>query len=44
MIKNNGLKINNELVTDETKIFYQNDFDQNNSMKVITWKKTTCNC
>ena len=39
MIKNNGLKINNEVVADETKIIYQNNFDQNNSMKVSHGKK-----
>ena len=39
MIKNNGLKINNEVVTDETKIINQNNFDQNNNMKVSLGKK-----
>ena len=39
MIKNNGLKINNEVVTDETKIINQNDFDQDNNMKVSHGKK-----
>jgi tyrosyl-tRNA synthetase len=39
MIKNNGLKINNEVVTDETKIIDQNNFDENNSMKVSHGKK-----
>ena len=39
MIKNNGLKINNTPATDETKIFYQNNFDQDNSMKVSHGKK-----
>jgi len=39
MIKNNGLKINNRLITDESKIFYQNDFDQNSSLKVSHGKK-----
>jgi len=39
MIKNNGLKINNEVVTDETKIINQNNFDQNNNMKVSHGKK-----
>ena len=39
MIKNNGLKINNELVTDETKIINQKNFDQNNNMKVSHGKK-----
>ena len=39
MIKNNGLKINNELVNDETKIFNQDNFDKDNSMKVSHGKK-----
>ena len=39
MIKNNGLKINNEVVTDEAKIIYQSNFDQNNNMKVSHGKK-----
>ena len=39
MIKNNGLKINNEIVKDDSKVFYQNNFDQNNSLKVSHGKK-----
>ena len=39
MIKNNGLKINNEVVNDETKIIGQNNFDQDNNMKVSHGKK-----
>jgi len=39
MIKNNGLKINNEVITDETKIISQNSFDQDNNMKVSHGKK-----
>jgi len=39
MIKNNGLKINNEVVLDENKIISQNNFDQNNTMKVSHGKK-----
>jgi len=39
MIKNNGLKINNELVTDELKIINQNNFDNENNMKVSHGKK-----
>ena len=39
MIKNNGLKINNEVVTDETKIIDQSNFDQDNNMKVSHGKK-----
>mgnify|MGYP000916160715 CR=1 FL=1 len=39
MIKNNGLKINNEVITDEKKIIDQNNFDQDNNMKVSHGKK-----
>ena len=39
MIKNNGLKINNEVITDETKIIDKDNFDQNNNMKVSHGKK-----
>ena len=39
MIKNNGLKINNETISDENKIFYEDSFDQNNGMKVSHGKK-----
>jgi len=39
MIKNNGLKINNEVVTNETKIINLNDFDQENNMKISHGKK-----
>ena len=39
LIKNNGLKINNETVSDETIIIDQNNFDQNNNMKVSHGKK-----
>jgi tyrosyl-tRNA synthetase len=39
MIKNNGLKINNETMADENKIIYQNNFDQNNSLKISHGKK-----
>ena len=39
MIKNNGLRINNEIVKDENKIINQNNFDQNNNMKVSHGKK-----
>ena len=38
MIKNKGLKINNEVVTDEAKIIDQNDFDQDN-LKISHGKK-----
>ena len=39
LIKNNGLKINNEVETDETKIIDQSNFDENNNMKVSHGKK-----
>ena len=39
MIKNNGLKINNEIINDETKIIDQDNFDENNNMKVSHGKK-----
>jgi len=39
MIKNNGLKINNETITDETKLIYQQDFFENDTMKVSHGKK-----
>jgi tyrosyl-tRNA synthetase len=39
MIKNNGLKINNEVVTDETKIIDMNDFDKDSNMKISHGKK-----
>ena len=39
MIKNSGLKINNEIVNDESKVIYQNNFDKNNNLKVSHGKK-----
>ena len=39
MIKNNGLKINNQTIDDENKIFYASSFEQDNSMKVSHGKK-----
>ena len=39
MIKNNGLRINNEIIRDETKIIGQNNFDNDNNMKVSHGKK-----
>ena len=39
MIKNNGLKINNEVITDESKIINQDNFDQDNNIKVSHGKK-----
>jgi tyrosyl-tRNA synthetase len=39
MIKNNGLKINNEIISDETKIISQNNFDEDDNLKVSHGKK-----
>jgi tyrosyl-tRNA synthetase len=39
MIKNNGLRINNEIITDEKKIINQQNFDNDNNMKVSHGKK-----
>ena len=39
MIKNNGLKINNEIMSDESRIFYKDNFDESNSLKVSHGKK-----
>ena len=39
MIKNNGLKINNKIITDETKIIDLNTLDQDNNLKVSHGKK-----
>ena len=39
MIKNNGLKINNEVIIDETKIINQDSFNQDNIIKVSHGKK-----
>ena len=39
MIANSGLKINNEVITDVKKIINQNNFDENNSLKVSHGKK-----
>ena len=39
MIKNNGLRINNTIVTDEGKIIDQNSFDHENILKVSHGKK-----
>ena len=39
MIKNNGLRINNEIVANEAKIINKNDFDENNNMKISHGKK-----
>jgi len=39
MIKNNGLKINNVAIADETKTINLNDFDADNNMKVSHGKK-----
>ena len=39
MIRNNGLRINNETITDENKILYEDNFEQNSFMKVSHGKK-----
>jgi len=39
MIKNNGIRINNEIVQDEKKIIDENNFDKNSNMKVSHGKK-----
>ena len=39
MIKNNGLKINNQTITDESIIINQSYFDQDNNMKISHGKK-----
>ena len=39
MIQNKGLKINNEVVNDETKKINENSFDKDNNMKVSHGKK-----
>ena len=39
MIKNNGLKVNNETVKSETKIINKDNFDHENNMKVSHGKK-----
>ena len=39
MIKNNGLKINNEIISDETKIISQNNFDEDDNLKISHGKK-----
>ena len=39
MIKNKGLKINNEVINDEKKIINYNEFDQDNIMKISHGKK-----
>ena len=39
MIKNNGIRINNEIVQDEKKIIDENNFDKDSNMKVSHGKK-----
>jgi len=39
IIKNNGLRINNEIITDESKIIKKSDFDNNDNIKVSHGKK-----
>ena len=39
MIRNNGLRINNSIISDESKIVNKKDFDKNNILKVSHGKK-----
>ena len=39
MIKNNGLKINNKIILDATKVININDFDKENNLKISHGKK-----
>ena len=39
MIKNNGLKINNEIINNENKVINEDNFDINNTIKVSHGKK-----
>ena len=39
MIKNNGLRINNEILKDDKIVINQNNFDENNNIKVSHGKK-----
>ena len=39
IIKNNGLRLNNLIVTDEKKIVSKNDFDKDNNLKISHGKK-----
>ncbi len=39
MIKNNGLRINNEIINDEKKIINQQNFDKDNNIKISHGKK-----
>ena len=39
MIKNKGLKINNEVITDEAQIINKNNFDESNNIKISHGKK-----
>jgi len=39
MIKNKGLRINNQIITDEKKIIYLSDFDNEKNMKISHGKK-----
>ena len=39
MIKNNGLRINNEIVTEEAKIIHIENFDEKGNIKVSHGKK-----
>jgi tyrosyl-tRNA synthetase len=39
LIKNKGLKINNEVIIEDSKIIYVNNFDKENSLKISHGKK-----
>ena len=39
MIKNNGLRINNEIIDSESKIINKNSFDNEKNLKVSHGKK-----
>ena len=39
MIKNNGIRINNKIITDDKIIINKNDIDENNNIKVSHGKK-----
>jgi len=39
MIKNNGLRINNKIITDESRTINENDFDSEGSLKISHGKK-----
>ena len=39
MIKNNGLRLNNEIVNDEKKFINKNDFNDDDNLKLSHGKK-----